>query len=183
MRSSRPALFAIAVAASASSVGCDFVRELRMKRAAAELCTIPERRELGAPYLRGRVAVVDLDTHRWEPLVGNYLPEELSPRSADEISTCMMLSWESRAVGLYDVTKLGPNGARTPAGTEAAVQQMCKITVVDLTIPAVVGEAFVKGRAPADSIRSDGTGDRPAGTAAKPIEEIEAYYKALPRKP
>lgn len=160
-------------------VGWPFLNELRMKREAPKLCVIPATRLPGEAYLRGRVAVVN-EEHKWDWLIGNYLPEGLMATKPSEITTCVVLDWSWKVAGTYQMKKIAPDGRETPMGPVAAKAQTCKVTVVDLTLGAVVGEATFEGRV-AEGIRSDGTGGDPT-MGQKPVEEIEAWLHKLPRK-
>ena len=123
--------------------------------------------------------MVDASTHRWEPLVGNYLPDDLAPQTFDDVKMCVVIEWARKAVGEYQVTGTDSQGRPTNRGTQVAVAQNCHVTLVDLTTHAVIAENDFEGRV-AERIRSD-TPD--IGDNAKPIEELEAWLFKLPRKP
>lgn len=159
-----------------------FVQEVRVRSRAPALCTMPTKRYEGEPYLKGRVAFVNQD-HKWDVLLGTYAPAGVAAKAPSEITSCVIVDWSWRAAGTYDVTRTQTRDGEV-TGVQKSValakQQTCHVTVVDRTIGAIVAEADFAGRV-ADSIRSDGTGSDPT-MGQKPIEEIERWLYALPRR-
>jgi hypothetical protein len=163
--------------------GCSFYTDVRLRREAPKICVVPEARVNGEGYLRGRVAVVNQDK-QWDWLIADYMPDGLAARRPEEISTCVVLDWDWKAAGVYDVTTTHTRGGQSykTEGRELAKAQTCHALVVDLTIPAVVAEASFVGRV-RDGYVSDGTGDRDMSMGDKPVAELEKWLYGLPRQP
>lgn len=165
--------------------GCAFREAVRLRAEAPRLCVVPSTKApAGAPYLRGRVAVVNQE-QKWDFLIGNYLPKDLAATKPEEITTCVVLDWNWKATGVFDVTTTtlrGGQEVQKSKSKELARAQTCHVTIVDLSIPAIVGEAEFVGRTP-EGFVSDGTGDTDPALGGKPISEVEEWLHGLPRKP
>lgn len=163
--------------------GVPFVNELRLRRAAPKLCEVPSTRVDGQPYLKGRVAIVNEDERgkHWDVLLGTYMPEDVAAHAPSEVTTCVVVDWSWRVGGRYNVTKVAPDGTETPDGVAAAKEQTAHVTVIDLTIPAVVGEADFAGGVP-EGVQTDSRDERDPTLGYKPIEPVEKWLYALPRR-
>jgi hypothetical protein len=158
-----------------------FYNEVQLRKKAPEWLPVTTNRVMGKAYLRGRVGVLNVKEKKWDWLIGNYLPKDLVAHRPQDVSTVIYLDWDSQAVGVYNTTTYR-DGRVVDQGQTLAKQQNCKVTIVDLTIPAIVGEQVFAGRPPSAGYYNDGTKTvLPPGTAPKPIEDVEAYLLALPR--
>ena len=131
---------------------------------------------------QGKVAVVTKEG-AWERLLGDYLPPGLRAERAADISTCVIVEWGLRAEDLLEVTTTVRRGNAESSSKSLAyaTAQTARVTVVDVTIPAVVAVNTFEGQAP-QGYRSDGTGDTDPSIGAKPIDDIEKWLHALPRR-
>lgn len=159
-----------------------FYNEVQLRKKAPEWLPATTNRVMGKAYLRGQVGVVNVKEKKWDWLIGDYLPKDLVAHRPQDVSTVIYLDWDSRAVGMYNTTTY-QGGRVVNQGQTLAKQQSCQVTIVDLTIPAIVAEQVFDGRPPSAGYYNDGTKTAvPLGSAPKPVEEVEAYILSLPRR-
>ena len=158
----------------------DLRKAVKLRQGAAEVCQIPSEEIEGPPYLKGKLAVIDVAEKKWEPKIGSYLPADLMPERVEDIGTCVFIEWGARVEGQY-LVETSRGGVKQGTHTEYAMRRNAKLTLVDRAENKIIAEKMVFGPPPSDGFVSDGTGDSPA-SGHKPIEEVEEYLFALPRK-
>jgi hypothetical protein len=146
-------------------------------------CARPARKLEGAPYLTGKLEVIDVLENKWEQVISGHLPADLLPSNAEEIGTCVLLEWGAKLEGTQVVQEQEARiGRKLSAQETAALAQNCKVTLIDLKRGAVIGEQFVLGRPPTPGLVSDAHSAASPSVGHKPISEVEAFLFQLPRK-
>ena len=178
------------VMASLLSAGCaeEVTEQDRMRAAVPELASLPAREDTAAgAYLNGRVAVLQsVDTTRsgWVPEGGYdlYLPlSQYDDRGADILATSLE---EVGTVARLDCADTEATSYDEQGGTLAAVatREVCDMTLVDLSIPAVVNRHQFMGAQPAEVVTVDAAS--PLTVLSNPVSmtEVLAYLESLPRR-
>lgn len=176
--------------ASPLAAGCaeEVTEQDRMRAAVPELAALPAQEDTSAGgYLNGRVAILQsVDTTRagWVPEGGYDLYTPLSTyddrgaailaTTLDEVGTVARLDCEDTEATSYD--ELG--------GTRAAVatRQVCDMTLVDRSIPAVVHRHRFMGAEPAASVSVDATSSLTVLSNPVSMTDVLAYLERLPRR-
>jgi hypothetical protein len=144
----------------------DVVRATSLRSKAVELCQLPNKRLETEPYLKGKLAVIDVREGAWEPLLGGHLPPDLVPLRAEELGTCALLEW---AAEVDAGTAVDPRSGKPITEPRAN----CKVTLIDLAEQAVIAEKVVFASAPAPGF---------AAANSKPVNEVEDWLFRLPRR-
>ncbi|PYS87766.1 MAG: hypothetical protein DMF64_22310 [Acidobacteria bacterium] len=117
----------------------------------------------GSGYIKGRTVFINKETKAAEYMTYD-LPSELKAERPQDLGTIILLDWSSERVGKYDDGQPG-------------YVYLCTVSVIDKSIPAVVGTKRFRGGDPPSYKKTYG----PAyGT--QPTYEILSYVKGLPRK-
>lgn len=126
----------------------------------------PPVRITSQPYLKGKVVVVDqYDKIDTEEYISDSTKRSVSP---EEIESIIQISCDKgRSIGTYN----------TPEGMIPAYSNVCKIRVIDTTIPAVIGEkTFTSTELPQTIQVYKGQTEY---TPAPPTEEMQNFVKKL----
>ena len=117
----------------------------------------------GAWYVHGKVLPIEMRTNTVEIQTYYELPGNLRATTPEDVGTVLWLDCTTRAVGTY-----------TSGG--AARQWFCDVTLIDLSIPAIIGEtSFAGSEPPRTTTKSSGE------TGSFPAKEIVDYLESLPR--
>ncbi len=118
----------------------------------------------GAWYVHGKVLPIEMRTNTVEVQTYYELPGDLRAISPEDVGTVLWLDCTTGTVGTY-----------TSGG--AAKQWVCDVTLIDLSIPAIIGEkSFTGSEPPLTTTKSSGE------TGSFPVKEIVDYLESLPQK-
>ena len=110
----------------------------------------------GAWYLNGKVLPIDMSNNEVDVNIYYEMPDSMRPLTPEEVSMVLWMDCTQRNVGSY-----------TQGG--AAQQWFCQVTLVDMTIPAVIGEMSFEGSEP--PITNPGSSSQSGSFPAKDIIE------------
>jgi hypothetical protein len=159
------ALIAVAIAGFAAYRGCTRSRaEAPFRDRFAHYIAVPDEREPGECYLRGKVVVVNL-TDKGLDSLHFRIPDALRARQPDEVGTVVLVHREDRQAGTY--TDGAPGYVRA-----------CDMTIVDEVRRTVAGTVAVEGSHPPPAKTGHG-----AQYGSEPDDEALAQLVALPRRP
>jgi hypothetical protein len=113
-------------------------------------------------YLKGKIITVNKKENRIDDIYFK-LPEELRATKPEDVGTIVWLDWGEDRVGFY----LGSHGDATV--------NTCHVTIIDKSVPAIVGEINFRGSDPPE--RSYGS-----SSGSMPTEVIVNYLRNLPKK-
>ena len=138
------------------------------------------------PHIRGKIVIIERNIHinkqTKENIVTKYqvkvkssehrisdlmndLPKELQPCHSAEVTTVVWLDYSLKHEGGY----MDGSGAE---------RWVCGVTIIDTSIPSIIGKRFFKGGDPPSSKIDDG---KRILQGKKPDDEIVEYLKKLPR--
>jgi hypothetical protein len=122
-----------------------------------------EREQAAEAYIRGKIVAVNRSENQIDDIYFD-LPQELRAAQPEEVGTVVWLEWGADRIGMYT------DGAGAYAHT-------CKVTIIDMSIPAIIAERDFRGSRPPET--KSGSGSR---YGSKPTDKIVGYLKGLPRK-
>jgi hypothetical protein len=133
----------------------------------------------GAPYVTGRLIVIDSVASEIEDEIYFGLPPALRARRADEVGTVVLLTWQMKPY-------TDPNTGRSEGNVDT-----CELTAMDRSTGLVTARHTITGRPGAVYPQSQGTRDRVArsgvtpvdrGASARPYKDVADYLASLPRR-
>jgi hypothetical protein len=116
------------------------------------------------PYINGKIVVVNVRDKVVDEDVYSALPSSLQAAGPDEVGTVVLVKWGSISTGFTVVDRNGKLGPSERVCT-------CNLTVIDNSIPAIVGEFYIGGKIP--SIAPD---------PPKTVDEVIDFLVHLPRE-
>ncbi len=181
-------LFALLIAAFAVA-GCRdsgpaLIDWAPMHAAVPELMVLPARQDTaGGAYLRGRVAIVGNgfggrtgSSHSlWTPLgLMTARDSLLLATTPEEVGTVARLDCRDENSTGYDEQ----DGTRAGLVT----QQVCDLTLVDRSLPAVIHRHEFRGPEPPPSLSVDATESLAIRSSPVAMEDVMRYLEGLPRR-
>jgi hypothetical protein len=160
-------------AANVNSVSSDYEQRMRAFKnyGARFVSELPPKRG-GAAYLKGKAVVLQLDHSEgskgwgYDPWLNEQLPDQDRAARPEEIVTVVLVDTAGRSkVGQYS------------DGADALIQ-IWTVSVIDTTIPAIVGERTFRGNQP----REQKTDRLSPGIGSSPNGAVAEYIKRLPRR-
>ena len=118
----------------------------------------------GEWYLRGKILPIDTSDNTVDVRIYYELPDDMRPITPEEVTMALWMDCTERTVGTY-----------THGG--GAIQWYCDVTLVDMTVPAIIGESSFTGSEPPGT--NPGSSDQ---TGSFPSKEIINYLGSLPIK-
>jgi hypothetical protein len=119
---------------------------------------------LNAPYIVGKLVVVDLSIKKIDDDVYSALPRELQATGPEEVRTIIWLKYDSVKVGSYSDGK-------------SAFRQDCVVEIIDKNRGRIVGKQLVNGGPPPYT-----KNDNMDHWGKSPNSKIVHYLESLPRK-
>jgi hypothetical protein len=118
-----------------------------------------------APYLKGKIVVVDARAKRIDPLTAK-LSGAIRASEPDDAKTVVLIQWDKKTVGHY-------GDANGPPG----IVYMGHVDIIDLERRMRIASKDVEGSSPPD--RSSKTTE---DTGSWPADEVVAMLESLPRR-
>ncbi len=128
-----------------------------------------------APYLTGRLVVIDAGTQEIEDVVYYDLPPNLRARNGAEVGTVVLLTWEMKPY-------INPN-TKQPEGD----CDVCQLAALDRATGLVTARKTIAGRPGMPNVVAPKYRPRLAtqptrGASARPYQDVADYLAGLPRR-
>ena len=141
--------------------------------------SFPQLIEARGPYLKGKVVTIDRAKNDFDRLMLE-LPDDLCAKTPEEVGTVVWLSWGAKESGVRKVH------IRTRTTVSQFHVPTCSLTIIDTSIPAIVGREHLVGGGSIEHRKSQlvepGRDVYDNYIGPKNTDGVVNYLKSLPRK-